>query len=357
MKSTYCLVGAFWDGKPAADELPGIESFDATVGPAGSADSLFDLKGRRRYVRLTDLMSCSDECELENLLVGLADSGTVYIAVDWQPNTLNPMIADYLSLRVRQVLAELQAKLTSCRIALMDGGPLRRSAVIRRMTIPWLIQMAEEFESYLVSRGMRFDSLGFPLVPPSCYADIVPGEMLPYTHRHSRLCEDAACVAICFFMSDKRIYPRFECLPDEIEDYRGYAAVVVPDLTVTADMDLPWQGFTMLLNQLFGAILAVNGIKIIANTRCGSPASTRYLGAIPKGVLCASGSLGCKVLRREADFDFLSKLLFLLPSASLFYGKKDPIAFGQFSTMGIPVKRYPDIHTRSVNASRSKCAA
>ena len=357
MKSTYCLVGAFWDGKPADDEMADIVPFDATSGPAGSADSLFDLGGKRRYLRLTDLLSCDDECELDDLLEGLTDSEIVYIAVDWRPNSSNPTIDDYFSLRVRQVFAELQVRLPSCHIALMTGGPLCCPVAIRRMTIPWLIQLAEEFESYAASRGIRFDGYGFPLVPSSCYADVVPGEMLPYTHRHSRFCKDASRAAICFFMDDRRIYPRFECLPDEIENYRGYAAVVVPDLTVTADMDLPWQGFIMLLNQLFGAALAVNGIKIIANTRCGSLTSVHYLRAIPKGVLCASGSLGCGVLTHEADFDYLSKLLLLLPSVSLVYGKKDPIAFGQFSTMGIPVKRYPDIHVRSVRASCSKSAA
>lgn len=357
MNSAYCLVGAFWDGKPATNELPDIEPFDATAGATSSADSLFDLVCRCRYLRLSDLLSCDSEQELDGLLDGLSGSENVYIALDWQPRSLNPAIADFFSLRERQTLYELKSKLPSCHITLMAGGPLCRSAGIRRMTMPWLIQMAEEFEAYLLAREVRFDVFGFPLVPSSCYASIVPGEMLPYTHRRSRLCVDASRAAICFFMSDRRIYPRFENLFDEIDGYRSYGAVVVPDLTVTADMDLPWQGLIMLLNQLFGAVLAINGIKIIANTRCGSPASKRYLEAIPKGVLCASGSLGCGVLSSKTDYGFLSKLLLLMPSASLIYGKRDPIAFGQFSTMGIPVKRYPDIHTRSVSASRNKSVA
>ena len=194
-------------------------------------------------------------------------------------------------------------------------------------------------------------------MPPSCYAKAIPREMLPYTHRRSRLCSSDSNAAICFFMDDHSIYPRFEHLLEEVGNYRSFASVVVPDLSVTADMDVPWQGFIMLLNQLFGAVLAVNGIKIIANTRCGSEASVRYLEAIPKGILCASGSLGCKVLASETDFGFLSKLLSLRPRASLIYGKEDPIAFEQFATMGIPVKRYPDIHSRSLKASQNKNAA
>lgn len=357
MKSTYRLVGTFWDGKAALDKMPSAEPFDATIGATNTPDSLFDQAGKRRYVRLSNLLACDDDKSLGNLLESLSCARAVYVALDWQPASSNPTLVSFFDLRVRQILAELNSRLPSCQIVPMSGGLLRPSVVIHRMTIPWLIQMAEGLEAYLIDQGMKFDEQGFPLVPPSCYAKAIPREMLPYTHRRSRLCASNSNAAICFFMDDHNIYPRFEHLFEEVGNYRSFASVVVPDLSVTADMDVPWQGFIMLLNQLFGAVLAVNGIKIIANTRCGSTASLRYLEAIPKGILCASGSLGCKVLVSKIDYGFLSKLLSLRPSASLIYGKEDPIAFEQFATMGIPVKRYPDIHSRSINASQNKNAA
>ena len=82
MNSAYCLVGAFWDGKPATNELPDIEPFDATAGATSSADSLFDLVCRCRYLRLSDLLSCDSEQELDGLLDGLSGSENVYIALD-----------------------------------------------------------------------------------------------------------------------------------------------------------------------------------------------------------------------------------------------------------------------------------
>lgn len=65
------------------------------------------------------------------------------------------------------------------------------------------------------------------------------------------------------------------------------------DVTVTSDMDEEWAQETMLLNSLFTAVLATNGVPVIANLKCAGPNTLPLLDCIPPGVMCASGVLGC----------------------------------------------------------------
>lgn len=59
-------------------------------------------------------------------------------------------------------------------------------------------------------------------------------------------------------------------------------------------MDYEMQEMMMLANQLFAAVLVVNNIKIIFNTRSGTKATTYHFKNVPRHVMCASGFLGCK---------------------------------------------------------------
>ena len=103
----------------------------------------------------------------------------------------------------------------------------------------------------------------------------------------------------------------------------------------------------MLLNQLFLAVLAVNGIKIVMNARTGSSDSIKNLMIFPKNILWATSFLGCDNLRSETDYSFISKILALLPSKLLVYGKHDGIAENQLSVMGISHRTYTDFHRLS----------
>lgn len=352
MKSTYYLVGAPWDGKPVTGRAPVVAPFDPTVNEAGAEDNLFDLNGRRRFLRISELLSCNDGQQVERLINSVADCQAVYVALDWYPHTSNPTIVSFFQLRVKQVLYVISDYLPCASVQLMEVDEATWRLPTRCLTLPWLIDIATSFEPYVDNRHVKFDRNGFPLIPASAYATSIPSDMLPYGRRNSRLCKDPRTTAICFFTGDRYIYPRFEHLLEEIDRYRHYAAVVVPDLTVTEDMDASWQASIMLLNQLFGAVLAVNSIKIIANTRCGSPQSQRYLQAVPKRVACASGSLGCTPINSQEDFSFTAKILTMQPEVLLIYGRQDRVAEDQLATLGLNVRRYSDAHTRSSRLSR-----
>ena len=352
MKSTYRLIGVPWDGKPIPGRAPIPVPFDPTVGEAGSEDNLFDLGGRRKYITASALLSCNIDQQIDEFITMVEDCTAVFIALDYHPPTNNPIIIAFYKLRIMQIYQTVYDKLPAATVRLMEAGNLSSIPRIRRLTLPWLMNIAASFEKHCTEFGMVFNADGLPCIPIEAYATSLPDDMIPYGRRHSRLCAHPESTALCHFTGDKEIYPRFEHLLEEIEEYRPYAAAVIPDLTVTADMDRPWQAFIMLLNQLFGAVLAAHGIKIIANTRCGSPESKKYLESIPKRVLWAVGSLGCEPIRHPEDYSFTSKIICLQPQALLTYGKRDRVAGEQLAKLGIRTRRYPDVHARLSQISK-----
>ncbi len=347
MKRSYLLIGSLWDQMPIPEVSPVCVPFDELVMEADERDCIFDMVSRRRFVRISKLLSCDTPENIASIISSLQECETVYILLDYYPNSKNPTIASFFKLRCLQIAHHISERLGGFSVSFMLPPAALSTVHTKRLTLPWLIQIAERYIDIVSAAGITFNELGFPLIPSKYYAKGLPTDMIDYPHRRSRHVMSPSSTAICFFMSDSQIYPRFERLLQDLSEYRRFAGVAMPDITVTADMDLPWQAFIMLLNQLFAAVLAASGIKIIANTRCGSPESSRYLKAIPKGVLCASGSLGCDRLTEPYDYDYTTKILQMRPSALLVYGKRDTIAVEQLKTMGIEIISYADSHSRA----------
>lgn len=103
--------------------------------------------------------------------------------------------------------------------------------------------------------------------------------------------------------------------------------------------------FNIQLNKLFTGILAVNGIKVVCNTRIGSPETLDCLNSIPRGVMCASGTFGCCKTKDESDLSFISKILTLRPNKLIIYGKKDEIMLNQLDMFGVNYERFNDFYT------------
>lgn len=347
MKTSYLLLGSPWDGLAVPEVLPAHLPFDESVVEVGEQDCLFDLRRRRRFIRISRLLSCNTKEEVDAAIAPLSGCQFVHLLLDFSLKSGNKVLTSFYRLRCLQIAHYFSEELEDVSVSFMESPSELLLHAPRKLTLPWLIKIAERYESILVEKGMDFNEDGFPLIPDEHYAKRIPADMVDYAHRHSKLVADSSSTAICFFMGDARIYPRFEYLLRDACEFERFAAVVMPDLTVTADMDLPWQAFIMLLNQLYAAVVSVCGVKIIANTRCGSPESRRYLRAIPRGVLCASGSLGCDRLVEPYDYSYAEKILRMRPSALLSYGKRDVITNEQLTAMGIDVVSYPDTHSKS----------
>ncbi len=209
-----------------------------------------------------------------------------------------------------------------------------------------IVNTTDKLLSYLDGK-IEFSEDGFPVFTQEMFLNEEPDLIVPYYNRHHKVVKNPGKTVICFFGSDESLYRRLENVFDDMEEYRLFQGVIGLDITVTADMDVEWQDAIMLLNQLFLAVLATNGIKIVMNARIGGSESVKNLMKFPKNILWATSFLGCDKLTTETDFSFISKMLGLLPSKLLIYGKHDNIAEGQLSVMGIPYRTYTDFHRLS----------
>lgn len=210
-------------------------------------------------------------------------------------------------------------------------------------SLPDFISIAEKYLNYL-SDKINFSEDGFPVFEKEMFLAREPDLIIPFYHRNNKIVLDKKKTVVCFFDSDINLYRRLENVFDDIEEYKKYMGVIGLDITVTDDMDSEWQNLIMLVNQLFLAVLACNGVKIIMNARIGSPQTVENLKTVPKDVIWATSFLGCDKLKSEYDFSFISKVLRILPSKLLIYGKHDKTAENQLSNMGILYRVYTDMH-------------
>lgn len=211
-------------------------------------------------------------------------------------------------------------------------------------TLADLLRICDTYTCYLKSHQIQFDPQGFPILERNMFLQEWPDLLTTHKDRQAWFVEEPAHTAICFFTEDKRIYPRFHRIFSDIIDYREYMGVIGADITVTEDMDVEWRRFTMLLNALHVAVLAVNAIPIIPNIRNAGSETLDMLNWIPRGVLVATSTLGCEQTKTSCDLSFEEKLLHLLPSGVLFYGKRDCVMEEQTKRLGIPFQRYDDVH-------------
>ena len=214
-----------------------------------------------------------------------------------------------------------------------------------------LLKVSEEYIRYLERKGVKFNKKGFPLLEKEMFLDEYPELVLPYDFRKNTLVADPKKTLLCFYCGDKRIYPRLKKVLKDIPEYKRFLGVVTIDITVTSDMDEEWQN-AMLLHQLFMAVLAVNGVKVVANLRTGDARSAENLNDVPKGVMWATGFLGCAE-ENPLDFCFISSVLRVMPSKFVVYGPEDGIALEKLNMMGIDYRVYDDYHKLSKKYKRS----
>ena len=221
------------------------------------------------------------------------------------------------------------------------------------MTLLKLMRITDEL--YRCAHGkIEFDSDGWPVFQRNHFLDEWPRDMVTYENRTSSLILPENETVLCFYMGDIQNFRRFKNLTNEISAYQHYLGVVVPDITVTRDMDYEMQEMTMLANQLFAAVLAVNNIKIVFNTRCGIRDTTRHFKNVPRHIMCASGFLGCENAEDTVSAaPYINKILGLMPEKLMIYGKHDIAVDNQLDLLGINYRYYSDFHTRSKRASQT----
>lgn len=215
-------------------------------------------------------------------------------------------------------------------------------------TIADLLDIIRQYEYYLKGKT-EFTSDGWPVLKKEWFLNKWPDLMITYANRNNKLVVDKNRTVLCFYDKDSHIYPRFVNLLDELSTYKLFLGIVAPDITVTSDMDVEMQRAIMLANQLFMAILAVNGIKVVLNTRCGILKTTECFRNMPRRIMCASGFLGCKNSKSLAEAAlYVNKVLSLRPDKLMIYGKHDKMVNEQLDALGINYRYYEDFHRLSI---------
>ena len=199
----------------------------------------------------------------------------------------------------------------------------------------------------LLDGEIGFDVEGWPIFQKDHFLDEWPEDMVTYVNRKNKLIVAKNKTLLCHFASDRQNFRRFPKVMADIVEYQDYLGAVFPDITVTKDMDAEMQELVLLANQLYAAVLAVNGIKLVANTRCGSKLTQKYLRHIPRNVAWASGFLGCRKASNPLETtEYINKILSLLPSKLIIYGKQDSAVNKQLDVLGINYRYYEDFHRR-----------
>ena len=199
----------------------------------------------------------------------------------------------------------------------------------------------------LLDGKIDFDAEGWPIFQRDHFLSEWPDDIVTYVNRKNKLIVVRNKTLLCHFASDSQNYRRFLKIMEDIAEYQKYLGAVFPDITVTKDMDAEMQELVLLANQLYAAVLAVNGIKLVANTRCGSKLTQKYLRHIPRNVMWASSFLGChKTSNTSETAEYINKILGLMPSKLIIYGKQDPAVNDQLDTLGINYRYYEDLHRR-----------
>lgn len=209
--------------------------------------------------------------------------------------------------------------------------------------------LMDKYYEYLSNAGVEMTPQGLPCYKEDMFLKEKPDIVVPYSKRTNKRVEVPQKTVLCFFDKDRSIYTRFEKVFSEIDEYKKFLGVIGADVTISDDMELEWKLFVVTLNQLFNAILAINDIKIVLNTRSSDLPHDIVFSNYPKNVMCASSFLGCKKESCNYDFEYVSKVLFVLPSQILLYGKRDKIVESQFDTLGIEYTEYLDFHALCLN--------
>lgn len=88
-------------------------------------------------------------------------------------------------------------------------------------TLVDIMRLIERYQQYLDQNGVSFDGRGFPSMRRDWYLDEWPDQVVTYRERKSsRLVTDPARTVLCFYCADERIYPRWEHVLEELDEYR-----------------------------------------------------------------------------------------------------------------------------------------
>ncbi len=119
MKSTYKLLGVEWDHAPLPTTKP-IFSENKVVEPYTTKRNLFDLDKYERKIDLSDIFSSSTE-ELITMINTVKYCDSIYLNIDYEPSSQSNDIRSFYYLRILQVIAYFEEKLTDKNVMVLGS--------------------------------------------------------------------------------------------------------------------------------------------------------------------------------------------------------------------------------------------
>jgi len=169
-------------------------------------------------------------------------------------------------------------------------------------------------------------------IPTVHSCNIIPKELVLFgDHRKESSLRDANNKAIHFFQHDYLFNPTINSkkkLTAQLDVFRRYECVILPDCSVYRNMPLPVQQYQVYNNRATGVFLENEGIKIIPSVRWGDEYSYSFcFEGLEQNSLLAVGTVG--ILRDQNDRvyfmkGFLKMIELLTPKGLLIYGKLPP---------------------------------
>lgn len=127
MKSTYDLIGTFWDGRPAS-AIAEMVPYDSLMPEVGTPYCLFDIYGKQRSIRLSVLFAVQDETDWERVETSLTGCRRIAVIDDCRPQFQGEVVQRFHKHRLHQVLYFLQAEVPEAQIHVLKLPRIERAA-------------------------------------------------------------------------------------------------------------------------------------------------------------------------------------------------------------------------------------
>ena len=116
MKSTYKLLGVFWDRKEIVETKFTIERKYRSILDYLYARELFDQKCYVRKIQISELLKANLEKEVQAIVKQLQHCDKIVGVIDYFPRVKNVVLQRFIRKRILQVLNYLREKLPNTKI-------------------------------------------------------------------------------------------------------------------------------------------------------------------------------------------------------------------------------------------------
>ena len=116
MKSTYKLLGVFWDGRKVVKTNFKVCKPRNEILDYHYPYELFDVNCYARKITITELLKVNEEKEAFEIVDKLKQCNKIYAIIDCIPNVRNPILLRFVRKRILQVLNYLQESASCAKI-------------------------------------------------------------------------------------------------------------------------------------------------------------------------------------------------------------------------------------------------